>query len=145
MGKLHSYLGFPFGSAGKESACHAGDLGLIPGLGRSPVEGKGYPLQYSGLENSMDCIIHRIAKSWTRLSNFHFLPSFLPQLSIFRGRLFNEWFLKNQFAMYIGLFGLRLWSIPGPFPLLLFLPQRVSQFKDYSWDFYFGIVLPLNG
>ena len=48
-------LGFPSSSAGKESACNVGDLGLIPGLGRSPGEGKGYPLQYSGLENSMDC------------------------------------------------------------------------------------------
>ena len=48
------FLGFPGGSAGKESACNAGDLSLIPGLGRSPGEGKGYPLQYSGLENSMD-------------------------------------------------------------------------------------------
>ena len=47
--------GFPCGSAGKGSACSAGDLGLIPGLGRSPREGEGYPLQYSGLENSMDC------------------------------------------------------------------------------------------
>ena len=46
--------GFPCGSAGKESACNVGDLGLIPGLGRSPGEGKGYPLQYSGLENSKD-------------------------------------------------------------------------------------------
>ena len=50
------FLGFPCGSAGKESACSAGDLGLIPGLGRCPVEGKGYPLQYSGPENSMDCV-----------------------------------------------------------------------------------------
>ena len=49
------FLGFPCGSAGKESACNAGDLGFIPGLGISPGEGKGYPLQYSGLENSMDC------------------------------------------------------------------------------------------
>ena len=48
--------GFPCGSAGKESACNAGDLGSIPGLGRSPGKGKGYPLQYSGLENSMDFI-----------------------------------------------------------------------------------------
>ena len=47
--------GFPGGSAVKESACSAGDLGSIPGLGRSPGEGKGYPLQYSGLENPMDC------------------------------------------------------------------------------------------
>ena len=53
------------GSAGKESACHAGDLGLIPGWGRSPGEGKGYPHQYSGLENSMDCIVHGLAKSQT--------------------------------------------------------------------------------
>ena len=54
MGK-YSLKGFPCGLAGKESACNAGDLGLIPGLGRSPGEGKGYSLQYSGLENSMDC------------------------------------------------------------------------------------------
>ena len=47
------FLGFPGGSAGKESTYYTGDLGSIPGLGRSPVEGKGYPLQYSGLENSM--------------------------------------------------------------------------------------------
>ena len=58
-------LGFPCGSAGKESACNAGNLGLIPGLGRFPGEGKGYPLQYSGLENSMDCIVHGVAKNWT--------------------------------------------------------------------------------
>ena len=67
-----AFLGFRCGSAGKESACNAGDLGLIPGLGRSPGEGKGYPLQYSGLENSMDCIGHGVTKNWTRLSDFHF-------------------------------------------------------------------------
>ena len=59
------FLGFPVGSAGKESACNAGDLGLIPGLGRSPGEDKGYPLRYSGLEKSVDCIVHEVAKSWT--------------------------------------------------------------------------------
>ena len=64
--------GFPCGSAGKESACNAGDLGLIPGLGRSTGEGKGYPLQYSGLEKSMDYTVLGVAKSRTRLSNFHF-------------------------------------------------------------------------
>ena len=63
---------FPDSSVGKECACNAGDLGLIPGLGRSPGEGKGYPLQSSGLENSMDCIVHWVAKSQTRLSNLHF-------------------------------------------------------------------------
>ena len=61
------------GSAGKESAYNVGDLGLIPRLGRSSAEGKGYPLQYSGLENFMDCIVHRIIKSQTQLSDFHFL------------------------------------------------------------------------
>ena len=50
------FLGFPFGSAGKESSCNAVDKGLIPGLGRSPGEDKGYRLQYSGLDNSMDCM-----------------------------------------------------------------------------------------
>ena len=55
-------------SAGKESAYDAGDLGSIPGLGRSPGEGKGYPLRYFGLENSMDYIVHRVIKSQTQLS-----------------------------------------------------------------------------
>ena len=59
------------GSAGKESACSAGDAGSIPGLGRSPGEGNSYPLQYSGLENSMDCVVHEVTKSQTRLIHFH--------------------------------------------------------------------------
>ena len=63
-------LGFPDDSAGKESACNVGDLGLILGLGRFSGEGNGYPFQYSGLENSMDCIAHGDAKSQTRLSDF---------------------------------------------------------------------------
>ena len=71
------FLGFPCSSAGKESACNVGDLGSVPGLGRSPGEGKGHPLQDSGLENSMDCIIPGVAKSRTRLSDFHFSPFFL--------------------------------------------------------------------
>ena len=62
----------PCGSAGKESAYNARDLGLIPGLGRSPGEGKGYPLQYSGLENSLDCVVHGVEKCQTLLSDFHF-------------------------------------------------------------------------
>ena len=58
-------LGFPYGSAGKESTCNAGDLSSVPGLGRSPGEGKGYSLQYSGLESSMDYIVHGFTKSQT--------------------------------------------------------------------------------
>ena len=67
-----SHMDFPCGPVGKESACNVGDLGLIPGLGRYPGEGKGYPLQCYGLENSMDCIVHGVEKSQTRLSDFHF-------------------------------------------------------------------------
>ena len=58
-------MGFPGGSAGKESVGNVGDLGSIPGLGRSPGEGNGYLLQYSGLEDSMDYIVHGVTKSWT--------------------------------------------------------------------------------
>ena len=64
--------GFPDSSVGKESACNAGDPSLIPGSGRSPGEGIGHPLQCSGLENSMDCLVRGVAKSQTRLSDFHF-------------------------------------------------------------------------
>ena len=65
------FLGFPCGLAGKEFARNAGNLGSIPGLGRSPGEGKGYPLQCSGLENSMDCILHGVTMSQTQLRDFH--------------------------------------------------------------------------
>ena len=67
-----SILGLPCGSAGKESPCNVGDLGAIPGLGRSPGEGKGYPLQYSGLENSVDCMVHGVANNKTQVSDFYF-------------------------------------------------------------------------
>ena len=66
------FLGFLCGSAGEESTRKEGDLGSIPGLGGSAGEGKGYLLQYAGLENSMDCTVHGLAKSQTQLSDFHF-------------------------------------------------------------------------
>ena len=81
VGKIHwkrdrlpipVFCGFPCSSAGQEAACNVGDLGSISGLGRPPGEGKGYSPQYSGLENSMDCIVHGVAKSPTWLSIFHF-------------------------------------------------------------------------
>ena len=81
-------LGFPCSSAGKESSCNVGDLGSIPQLGRSPGEGKGYPLQDSGLENSMDYIIHGVTKSWKRLNDFHFTFT----------RIVNEMFRSVQFS-----------------------------------------------
>ena len=64
-------------SAGEESACNAGNLGLIPGLGRSPREGKSYPLQYSCQENSMECIVHGVTKSQTLLGDFYFTPDLI--------------------------------------------------------------------
>ena len=75
--------GFPGGWDGKESTCYVGDLGSTSGLGRSPGEGNGYPLQNSCLENSMDrgtrqALVHGVAKSWTQLSNFHFHLFMLP-------------------------------------------------------------------
>ena len=75
----------PCGFTSKESTCNARDLGSIPGLGRSPGEGKGDAFQYSGLENSQDCIVHGVAKSQTWLSDFHFtyLP---PEKSVCRSR-----------------------------------------------------------
>ena len=89
-----SFHRLPCGSAGKEYPCNAEDLGSIPGLGRSPGEGKGYPLQYSCLENSMDCVVHGVTKSQTQLSDFHFQfsgsESFgaeIQKVNIFRGPL----------------------------------------------------------
>ena len=70
---LRSYMvDFPGVTVVKNPPANAGDTGLIPGLGRSSAAGKGYPIQYSGLENSMDCVVYAVAKSQTRLSHLHF-------------------------------------------------------------------------
>ena len=77
-------LGFPSGSDGRESACNVGDPGLIPGLGRSLGEGKGYPLQYSCLENSMDrrawwATVHVVAKSYLNTKLLTYAPAKFPK------------------------------------------------------------------
>ena len=82
----HRRLGCPGSSAGKGSTCNAGDLGAIPGLERAPGEGNGYPLQNCGLENSMDCIVHGVVKSRTRLSNFGSLHSSVSKESMYNTR-----------------------------------------------------------
>ena len=91
---LTPLLGFPCGAAGKKSTCNVRDLGSILGLGRSPGEGKGYPLQYSGLENSMDCIVHGVTKSQAWLSDFHFTTPLLvknsPLCKVARNSLSQE-------------------------------------------------------
>ena len=84
--------GFPGGSNGKEPACNVGDLSLIPGLVRFPGEGNGYPLQYSGLENSMDrgawqATFHGVTKRWILLSNFHFQGEVKKKYKIKQGHL----------------------------------------------------------
>ena len=89
------FLGFPCYSAGKEFACNVGDLGPILELGRSPREGKGYPLQYSGLNDAMDCIVHGVTKSQTQLNYFYSLTHslFLDESDQMFSILFL--FLKN--------------------------------------------------
>ena len=77
-------MSFSYSSVGKESAYNVGDPGLIPGSGRSSREGKGYLLQYSGLENYMDCIDHGVTKNQTRLinnyhKNYHLVESILTE------------------------------------------------------------------
>ena len=93
FGCLLRRLDFPGGSDGKASAYNVGDLGPIPGSGRSPGEGNGNPLQYSGLENPMDggtwwAIVHGVAKSQTQLSNFTFTFKILKINRIGEGVIF---------------------------------------------------------
>ena len=82
--KVKVRLGFPCASAGKKSASNAGDLASISGLGRSAGERNSYPLQYSGLENSIDCIVHGVAKSWTwqklNWTDFYLWASLVAQM-----------------------------------------------------------------
>ena len=83
------FFSFPCGSAGKESASNAGDWGSILGLGGSPGEGKGYLLQYSRLENSMDYTVHGVTKTQTQLSDFHFHYSQSARCSL-QGKYINK-------------------------------------------------------
>ena len=114
-------LGFPGGSAGKESACDAGDLGSIPGLGKSPAEGKGHLLQYSGLENSMGSIVHGVSKSRTQLSDVHFhfvilliqfwkLYTQLKNLECALSILFSHMFIMHKWKLVF-----YKWHIPVSF------------------------------
>ena len=88
-----------------------GDLGSIPGLGGSPGEGKGYPLQYSDLENSMDCTVHGVTKSWTQLSNFHFhLYRNLPYITQCTYSAANIWH-SSPVSFIECLYGCESWTI----------------------------------
>ena len=83
IGSTPVFLGFPCGSADKDYACNVGDLGSIAGLGTSPGEEKDHPLQYSGLENAMDFIVHEVTKSLTWLSDFHFHLVVWSEMDVF--------------------------------------------------------------
>ena len=148
-------LGFPCSSAGKESSCNAGDMGSIPGLVRSPGEGKGYLLQCSGLENSMDCIIHRVAKSRTQLSDFHFLqslPSGVPMLTswatstqeffVLRQTCITSYKLISRFLFFLCLSLKKHWSHTFLCDLLLLVN---NTFWGLPWWLrWYRICLPVQ-
>ena len=98
-------MGFPGGSAGKESVRNAEDVCSIPGSGRSPGEGNSYPFLYSGLENSMDCRVQRVAKSRTQLSDFFF---FFSRTQSFTGSVY----ILSRVQLFA-----TLWSVAGQAPL----------------------------
>ena len=132
FGKSH-VLGFPCGSVGKESSCKAGDLGSIPGLGKSPREGKGYPFQYSGLENSMDCIVHGVAKSQTGLSDFHCLQRVKMMTnvdSIFKSRditLSTKVRLIKAMVFPMVMYGCESWIVKKA------ESRRIDAFELWCW------------
>ena len=125
--QLGTIMGFPGGSAGKESAWNAGDLGLIPGLERSPGEENGHPLQYSGLENSIDFIVHGVTKSGTWLSNFHFT-------SLFRD--YHAKWSKSERDAFLPLIR-KPCRVLCPSPVLCWLSQvpegEDDVFSIYAW------------
>ena len=119
-------------SAGKESACNAGNLGLIPGLGRSPREGKGFPLQYSGLENSTDCIVHGVTNNRTRLSDFPLSGNYHSVLCIY-----NKLFFKDSIYKWDMLF-LIFW---GAFILFPVMAVPIWIRINSTWGFGFSFVV----
>ena len=114
------FLGFPCGSTGKESTCNEGDLGSIPGLGRSLGEGNGCPLQYSGLENPMDYIVHGVTKSQTRLSDFHF------QLSL--GHRTRHWIFSTPQVIPMPI---QVWEPTSPAVTLT--PTQTPWARFHPW------------
>ena len=135
-----SFLG---GLAGKESTCNAGVLGSTPGLGRSPVEGNGYPL-HSGLENSMNCIVQGITKSRTRLSDFHFQNVLCVHDSwgVLVCNTFSNFFFLKTFVQALSLFfkcpikkGKTIFSyFIVLFIQILWRMIQISHFCSESWD-----------
>ena len=110
---IYCILSFPRGSAGKESACYVGDLGSIPGLGRFLGEGKGYTLQYAGLENSMNCIVHGVTKSQTERLSLSFSLSRFSCVWLFA----TPWTVAHRLPLSMGFSRQEYWSgLPCPPP-----------------------------
>ena len=96
---------FPGGSTGKESTCNAGELGLIPGLGRSPGEGNGYPLQYSGLENSQSMGLQRVRHDWATFKSFDLLygPTLTSIYDFWKNHSFIQTFVGKVMSLYFNM------------------------------------------
>ena len=126
------FLGCPCGSAGKESTCNEGDLGSIPGLGRSPGEGKGYPLQYAGLENSMDYIVHELQRVKNDWATFTFTFLNLGYLVFFNLQTTTTTITKAIFCHsdYLPFAAKLLYNLDPPSP-----PQSSSL--RFTWDAVF--------
>ena len=132
-----SVVGFPCGSAGKESSCNARDQGSIPVLG-SPEGGKGYPMQYSGLENSMDCVVHGVAKSWHNWATFtfYFFAGVFYFFICFK-RIGN-YFMKQFYVEFLSD-NFNSW-IPLCYCLLVVFSQINCDFPGLWYDRWFSLV-----
>ena len=131
-------MGFSCGSDGKEFAFNVGDLGLIPGLERFPGEGKGSTLQYSGLENSIDCIVHGVAKSQTWLSDFHSLKRFSisnEKTSLVTQMIKNPPAMRGTWARSLGQEDLLEKGSPWGFPSGSLGRESESEVSSRVWHF----------
>ena len=150
------YLGFPGDSDSNESACNIGDLGSIPGLGRSPGEGNGSPLQYSCLEISRDrgawqAVVHGVAESWTQLSDFHL---YYPEISKNGPILFFTLFYYNYFIHFYFLAMLcSMWDLSSPTRDQTLTPSigrvlttglQPRKSLPFRFFFFFYIFVPLQ-
>ena len=146
-GKRHlcEIQGFSGSSAGKESACNAGDLGLIPGLGRSPGEGNGYPLWFSGLENSMDCIAKSFQFCPTLCDPIDGSPSGSPVPGILQARTLewvaisfsnaSKWKVKVQSLSHV-------WLLATPWTAAFQAPPSMGFSSQEYWS---GLPLLFSG
>jgi len=128
IGPLSIYQDFLLFQLVKKSSCNAGDLGSIPGLGKSSREGNGYPLQYSGLENSMDYIVQGVTKHQTRLSDFHFHQYIICKYSLPFDSFPFWWWFSLLFRSFL------VWSSLSCLFLLLLCLLLVSDSKIIAMD-----------